>query len=90
MASQDEIRSIVADNVRRLIADLGFSVDATAERAAMSRDHLYKILREETDISYEKLGGLAKALNAEVSDLFKAEPRSGNGHSKKRESVQKK
>lgn len=85
MPSQNEIREIVAENVRRLIADLGLSVDTTAERAAMSRDHLYKILREETDISFEKLGGLAKALNADVADLFK----SSNGH-KKREPVPKK
>lgn len=70
MTTQREIRHVVSRNVRRLIEQSELSVERVADQAGFSRDHLYKILREETDVSFEKLGGLAAVLDVEVSDLF--------------------
>lgn len=70
MLTQKQIRHVVAENVRRGIEELEQSVDTIAKQAGFTRDHLYKILREETDVSFEKLGGLARALEVDVADLF--------------------
>lgn len=40
----------------------------------MSKFHLYNIENGDTDVSYDKLGGLAKALRVDVSVLFERVP----------------
>jgi len=73
--TQQDIRHFVAENVEQRMTELNLSVAELASKAGCGLDHVYKILREETDVGYEKLGGLARALNVEVADLFERSKR---------------
>lgn len=67
----DELRDVLARNVRLLRAERGLSQEALAQEAGVNRTYLSDIERGTRNVSIDNLSRLAKALNVPVWSLLK-------------------
>jgi transcriptional regulator with XRE-family HTH domain len=67
----DELRDVLARNVRLLRAERGVSQEALAHEAGMNRTYVSDIERGTRNVSIDNLSRLAKALGVPVWSLLK-------------------
>jgi transcriptional regulator with XRE-family HTH domain len=65
------IRQTLAQNVRRLRAELGLSQESLADRAGLHRTYVGSIERCERNVSIDNIAKLAAALKVSPSELLK-------------------
>ena len=70
---------ILAQNVRRIRRETGFSQEDLADRAGLHRTYISSIERGERNISLEKLFLLADALGVDSAVLVTPPPESEDG-----------
>jgi transcriptional regulator with XRE-family HTH domain len=66
------LRSVVAQNIRRLRAEREISQEELADRAELHRTNISKIERGLHAVSIDNLHWIARALGVDASDLLKA------------------
>ena len=64
------VRRRVARNIRRLAADLELPLNQLADRADLSRSHLYYVLAGDSALTTDALTKLANVLDVHVSELL--------------------
>jgi transcriptional regulator with XRE-family HTH domain len=69
--ADEEPKSILAQNLRRIRKNSGLSQEELADRAGLHRTYISSIERAERNISLENLFLLAKALGVDATDLVK-------------------
>jgi len=57
--------------VKKIRIEKGYTIDKVAQLAKMSKGHLSRIERGETEPTISTLARLAMALKADVNDLYK-------------------
>jgi ribosome-binding protein aMBF1 (putative translation factor) len=65
-----KLRRTLAQNLRRLRQDRGLTQEELADLAALNRNYVGMIEREENSASVDKLEALAKALKVEPASLL--------------------
>ncbi|NPV89140.1 helix-turn-helix transcriptional regulator [Coprothermobacteraceae bacterium] len=75
--SHDEIRLRVAQNIRRVRNNRGFTQEELAHRARLASRHLQKIEAAQVNITLETLVKLARALNIDPVEFFHKPPQEG-------------
>lgn len=69
-APPSDLRRIVADNVRRLRADLNLSQEGLSAEAGLHRTYIGAIERAERNLSLDNIERLARALRVPASGLL--------------------
>jgi transcriptional regulator with XRE-family HTH domain len=64
------LRKVLANNLRRLRAEKGWSQETLADRAALHRTFIGSVERCERNISLDNIGKLADALGITASQLL--------------------
>lgn len=70
-----ELRRLIAENLRRLMADRGHPVVLVADFAAMSRSHLDYILKGQKSPTSDVIARLARALDVPPWQILKPRKR---------------
>jgi DNA-binding phage protein len=65
-----ELRAVVAENIRRAAAERGSALDALADFAGVSRAQVYAVLAATTSPTLDWLAKVATALDVEVWRLL--------------------
>jgi hypothetical protein len=78
VADRQTIRLILAENIRARMHTLDKTVREVKEGTWMSLDMVYRILRAETDVGFEKMATLANYLHTTVAELLT--PMNGSAH----------
>lgn len=71
-APPSELRRILADNVRRLRSELGWSQEGLSAEAGLHRTYIGAIERAERNLSLDNIERLARALRVPPADLLVA------------------
>ena len=69
--TKDEVIMRVEILVKKIRIEKGYTIDKVAQLAKMSKGHLSRIERGETEPTISTLARLAMALKADVNDLYK-------------------
>lgn len=67
---QQVARKQLAQRVRELRSQRGFTQEALAQRAGLAVRHLQKLESSSLNVTLDTLSRVAKALDVEVKDLF--------------------
>jgi transcriptional regulator with XRE-family HTH domain len=67
---QDDLRRILADNIRAHRRHMGLSQEAFADLCGLHRTYIGSVEREERNVTLSTLEILAKALRVSVPDLL--------------------
>ena len=68
---RENIRTVLALNIRRLREEKGYSQDTLADRAGLNRSYIGSIERAEHNVGIDNIIKIANALNLTVTDLLK-------------------
>jgi transcriptional regulator with XRE-family HTH domain len=68
---RENIRTVLALNIRRLREEKGYSQDTLADRAGLNRSYIGSIERAEHNVGIDNINKIANAFNLTVTDLLK-------------------
>lgn len=69
MSTPRKLVTVVADNIKKVRAEVGISQEELAERSGLHRTYIGGVERGERNITLESLEKIAKALNVECALL---------------------
>jgi DNA-binding Xre family transcriptional regulator len=67
----EEIRALVAENIRRLADERGISLNHLADFAGIARAAFYRCLNGEESMTLDRLAKIAEALEAHPQELLR-------------------
>ena len=66
-------RKVIGENLRRIRKARGWSQERLSDKSLLDQDYVGRLERGQVNVSVDTLARLAKTLNVEIVDFFKAD-----------------